>query len=243
MTPVLGVIPARFASVRFPGKVLAPLAGKPVIQHVWERAQRSPALTRVLIATDDARVQRAAAAFGAEAVMTRADHASGTDRIAEVATRTNEPFIVNIQSDEPFIAPEAVTALVGRLLETGAPIATCAGPLDADHADDPNTVKVVCNAAGDALYFSRSRIPYPRNEPGPLRKHFGIYGFTRAALLAVAALPPSPLELAEGLEQLRWLEGGYRIAVAFTEYCGIAIDTPADLTAAERLLAQQGAPA
>lgn len=241
MTSALGVIPARMASVRFPGKVLAPLGGKPMVQRVWERALSSPALSRLVIATDDVQVLTAAESFGAEVMLTRPEHPSGTDRVAEVAARSTEPIIVNIQGDEPFIEPDAITALVERIIETGAPIATCAGVLDEKDADDPNTVKVVCTAAGDALYFSRSRIPYPRHEPGPLRKHFGIYAFTREALRTVAALPPSALERAEGLEQLRWLEAGYRIAVAFTVYRGIAIDTPADLAAAERLLAAQGA--
>ena len=237
MTPALGVIPARYVSARFPGKVLASLQGKPVLQHVWERARRATALSHLLIATDDDRVQAAAETFGAEVVRTRPDHRSGTERVAEVAQHAPERTIVNIQGDEPFVAPEAITQLVSTLVESGASLATIASPLDAAEADNPNVVKVVRARDETALYFSRARIPYPKRGEGPLLRHIGLYAYTRETLLAVANMAPSPLEQAEGLEQLCWLEAGYRILVTMTEHQSLSINTPEDLRRAETWLA------
>lgn len=234
---ILGVIPARFASTRFPGKALAPIAGKPMIQHVWERARLCELLTRVVVATDDERIAGAARGFGAEAVLTRADHASGTDRAAEAAAATDAEVIVNIQGDEPLIDPAAISLALSTLLDD--PVCRMAtlkrrltSPAD---VRNPNIVKVVTSLSGWALYFSRSPIPASRGEEAAYWKHIGLYVYRRELLLSYSSLPRGPLEEAEKLEQLRALENGIGIRVAETSYDTIGVDTPEDLEAVLKL--------
>jgi 3-deoxy-manno-octulosonate cytidylyltransferase (CMP-KDO synthetase) len=236
-TKILGVIPARFASTRFPGKALAPLAGKPLLQHVFERALLARYLSGVLIATDDEQIAAAARRFGAPVRMTRADHASGTDRVAEVAASDDAQLIVNIQGDEPLIDPGAIDAAVLALRECDAPMATLKRRI-ADRADlqNPNVVKVVTAASGDAIYFSRCPIPFHREASGTYYQHVGLYVYRRDFLLRYPDLPIGPLESAEKLEQLRALENGYRIRVALTEYESIGVDTPEDLEKVSSLI-------
>ena len=231
-TKILGVIPARFASSRFPGKALTPIAGKPMLQHVYERASQSRYLAKLVIATDDERIQKAARAFGADVRMTRADHLSGTDRAAEVASSENAQVIVNIQGDEPLIDPAAIDAAALALLDDpNAPMATLKKRIeDPAELSDPNVVKVVTDLSGDAIYFSRSAIPYLRDGgEGAHYKHIGLYVYRREMLLSYPTLPIGALERAERLEQLRALENGYRIRVVETEYESLGVDTPADL--------------
>jgi 3-deoxy-manno-octulosonate cytidylyltransferase (CMP-KDO synthetase) len=240
------VVPARYGSTRLPGKALLPLAGKPLIQWVYERARRSSAL-QVIIATDDERIAGAARGFGAEVRMTAATHASGTDRIAEVARAErwgDSDIIVNVQGDEPLM-PEALIEQVAALLaaHSGSAIATLAVPLQSVAALlDPNVVKVVCDLQQRALYFSRAPIPWSRDAGQPsyagARRHLGIYAYRVAALQRIAALPPSALELREQLEQLRALEHGMDIRVADAQVTpGADVNTAADLAAVEALLA------
>ncbi len=229
---VLGVIPARWGSTRFPGKPLHPIAGKPLVQHVWDRCRECRHLARLTVATDDARIAEAVEAFGGHATMTRGDHPSGTDRAAEVAAAFPEmSHILNIQGDEPLVDPALVDALAAALLADPAlPMITAANPVaTADPVlDDPNVVKAVIDRDGHALYFSRSRIPHPRNAPEDLvcYRHKGIYGFRRDFLFEFVGWPPSPLERAEGLEQLRALENGARIRVVVTDDDSPGVDTP-----------------
>jgi 3-deoxy-manno-octulosonate cytidylyltransferase (CMP-KDO synthetase) len=238
---VLAVIPARMGSTRFPGKPLARLRGRPLIEHVWAAVTRAPAVARAVVATDAEEIAAAARAFGAEAVLTRADHATGTDRVAEAAARVGGGYevIVNVQGDEPLLAPAALEAAVDALAaDPEAAAATLAVP-DEDPAAfaSPHVVKVVCGLDGRALYFSRAPLAGPPDER-PARplflRHVGLYAFRRAALAAFAAWPPSPLETAERLEQLRLLEHGLRMRVAVTRYRSRGVDTPADLAALER---------
>ncbi len=233
-TRILGVIPARFASSRFPGKSLALLAGKPVLQHVFERARQARYLTRLIIATDHDRIAKAARMFGASVQMTRSDHLSGTDRVAEVAASYDAEVIVNIQGDEPLIDPSAIDAAALALLDDPAlPMATLSKRIEIpSEVSNPNVVKVVANLAGDAVYFSRCPIPHLRDgaAPGAVHfKHIGLYVYRREFLLAYSALPVGPLEQAERLEQLRAIENGYRIRVVETEYESLGVDTPQDL--------------
>lgn len=241
---ILGVIPARYASSRFPGKALAPLAGRPLIQHVYERASGARYLSQLVIATDDERIAAAARAFGAAVRMTRADHPSGTDRAAEVASADRAELVVNIQGDEPLIDPAAIDAAVLGLLEAPEiPMGTLKKLIeDPAELGNPNVVKVVTDRAGNALYFSRSRIPYVRAgaEEAPCYKHVGLYVYRREFLLAYPQLPVGPLERAEKLEQLRALENGYRIRVVETEYESRGVDTPEDLETVARLLEAAG---
>ncbi len=235
---ILGVIPARFASSRFPGKALAELSGKPILQHVWERASQARYLTDVLIATDDDRIYSAARRFKARAIMTRPDHLSGTDRVAEAASADFASVVVNIQGDEPLIDPAAIDAATLALLDDiDAPMATLKKRIeDPDEISNPNVVKVVTSLAGDAIYFSRHAIPYTRgNEPNTWYKHIGLYVYRREFLLAYSALPVGPLETAERLEQLRALENGYRIRVMETDYESLGVDTPEDLERVSRM--------
>ncbi|MFQ3582365.1 MAG: 3-deoxy-manno-octulosonate cytidylyltransferase [Chloracidobacterium sp.] len=241
MPSVIAVIPARYGATRLPGKPLIDLGGQPMIQRVHARVRQTPAIERIIVATDDQRIAAAVAAFGGEARMTRADHASGTDRVAEVAATLDADIIVNVQGDEPLIAPETITAAL-RLLQTdsSAAIATTCEALDPAEAENPNVVKVVCDAAGYALYFSRSPIPYPRRPDAARslwRKHTGLYAYRREALLRFTQLPPAPLELAEGLEQLRALTHGMRIRVAETAHPSPGVDTPEDAERIRRQLA------
>ncbi len=237
---ILAVIPARYASTRFPGKPLYLIAGKPLVQHVWERCQSCRGLDRVVIATDDRRIQVAAEAFGAEVCMTSPDHPSGTDRLAEVAAQIPEAeFILNVQGDEPLISPELIGQLAAALVsDPSLSMVTAAAPLENRALlDDPNIVKVTTTTTGRALYFSRSRIPYPRNgEHGNWLWHKGIYGYRREFLMQFVAWPPSMLELTEGLEQLRALENGGAIQVISTNEDSPGVDTPEQAAAVEVLL-------
>ncbi len=235
---IVGVIPARFASTRLPGKPLLADTGRPLIQHVVEAARRARRLDRVIVATDDPRIAEAVAAFGGECVMTRADHPSGTDRVAEVAAGLPDAgIVVNLQGDEPEISGEALDLVVATLEnDPAASMATLATPIRAEAIyRDPSCVKVVCSRLGHALYFSRSPIPCHREGvPGPESSrplaylHLGLYAYRRDFLLRMAELPPSPLETAEKLEQLRVLEAGHRIAVGIVDEPGVGIDTPDD---------------
>lgn len=238
------VIPARWGSTRFPGKMLHPIAGKPLIRRVWERCLESKGISRVLIATDDYRIAEAAQSFGAEFVMTAADHPSGTDRIAEAtAGLRGITHVLNVQGDEPLIDP----LLIGKLAAAmaGNPsleMITAATPFShPGEARDPNCVKVVVDAKGNALYFSRSLIPFHRDTQdrssgvAPLL-HLGIYGYRRDVLKKLVRLPVSPLEQCEKLEQLRALEHGVSIRVLTTTHRGIGVDTPTDVAKVEKIL-------
>jgi 3-deoxy-manno-octulosonate cytidylyltransferase (CMP-KDO synthetase) len=230
-TRILGVIPARFASSRFPGKALAVLAGKPMLQHVYERASQARYVSKLIIATDDERIFKAARSFGAEARMTRPDHSSGTDRVAEIASSETAHAILNIQGDEPLIDPGAIDAAALALLDDAdVPMATLMKRIeDPREISDPNVVKVVTDLAGNAIYFSRCPIPFQRASGSAHYKHIGLYAYRREFLLAYSGLPVGPLELAERLEQLRALENGHRVRVVETEYESWGVDTPADL--------------
>jgi 3-deoxy-manno-octulosonate cytidylyltransferase (CMP-KDO synthetase) len=228
------VIPARYASSRLPGKPLLRSTGKYLIQHVYERACRCRGVDDVIVATDDSRIFSAVRSFGGRVMMTRRDHTSGTDRVAEVAARVQADIIVNVQGDEPLIEPEAVDQLP-HLLKTDpkAELATLATPIhDVATYRNPNVVKVVCDQAGRAMYFSRSPIPYFRDgepqltaTPPLVMQHLGLYAYRRAALMELATLPPHPLEEAEKLEQLRALGQGWIIRVGLTAHAGRGVDT------------------
>lgn len=241
-TRILGVIPARFASSRFPGKALVPLASKSILQHVFERASAARYLSKIVIATDDERIASAARAFGATVRMTRVDHLSGTDRVAEVASAESADIVVNIQGDEPLIEPAAIDAAALALLDDDeVPMGTLKKRIeDPSEVNNPNVVKVVTNRRGDAIYFSRSPIPYVRGGDEPHHrtdhfKHIGLYVYRREFLLGYSDLPVGPLELAEKLEQLRALENGYSIRVVETEYESLGVDTPEDLEKVSRM--------
>lgn len=235
---IVAAIPARYGSTRLPAKPLLELAGKPMIEHVYRRAAAAPGLARVVVLTDDQRIGDAVAAFGGEWEMTPADCASGTDRIAWAAKRwPDADAVVNVQGDW-LIEPALIGRLAGHLADHPEDaIATLAVPASPHDVAEPAAVKVVCDLAGYALYFSRAAIPFPRQEGGarPL-KHWGIYGYRRDALLALAALPPSPLEISESLEQLRALENGYRIRVLTVTGRAVGMDTPEDVPRVEEML-------
>ena len=243
---LIGVIPARFASSRFPGKPLVPIAGKPLVQHVVEQCRKARSLAEVVVATDDERIREAVQPF-CRVEMTSPDHPSGTDRIAEVAQRLQCDALVNIQGDEPLIDPGVIDR-VARGLATSE-MSTAATPIR--HAEDygsPNVVKLVVNRAGRALYFSRRTIPYVRDAANgpveeqmaafPFLKHLGIYGYRREALLKLVQFPVSSLEKAERLEQLRALENGMEIAVVQVEYDSVGVDVPEDVRRVEEILRQ-----
>jgi 3-deoxy-manno-octulosonate cytidylyltransferase (CMP-KDO synthetase) len=241
---IIGIIPARYASTRFPGKPLALIAGKPLIQHVVERCQQANSLSEVIVATDDTRIWEVAQSF-CRAEMTASDHPSGSDRIAEVANRCTCDAVVNIQGDEPLIDPAVVDG-VARALEK-AEMSTAAVVIQSvEEYDNPNVVKVVVSAAGRALYFSRRTIPYLREAASrpvneqlaafPFLKHLGIYGYRRETLLRLVKFPVSPLEQAEKLEQLRALENGIQIAVVKVNYDSVGVDVPADVKRVESML-------
>lgn len=240
----LGVIPARFASSRFPGKPLAPIAGVPMLQRVWEGTRRAKRLGRLLVASDDARVLEACRDFGAEAVVTSHDSPSGTHRVAEVAEGAPEEIVVNVQGDEPLIQGEVIDALVTALEEDPeAPMATLAHPAGPGARDDPNRVKVVIDRTGYALYFSRSAIPAQRDPgtAGTTWQHAGIYAYRRDFLLELLHLPPTPAEQTEALEQLRVLEHGYRIRVVTLEgWASLPVDVPEDVARVETRLRELG---
>ena len=235
---VICVIPARFGSKRFPGKPLASETGKPLIQHVYEAAARAKRVDTVFVATDDDRIRRAVEAFGGRVVMTRPEHPCGTNRVAEAAAAAfpQAEIIINFQGDEPELDPSLLDIVVEAMqkdptIEAG----TVAGPLAPDEANDPNSVKVARAVSGDALYFSRAPIPWARDgesdRHAPLLKHFGIYAYRAKALRDYAAMPVSPLEQTEKLEQLRWLENGRRMRVLVTDRRPAGIDTPRDYAA------------
>jgi 3-deoxy-manno-octulosonate cytidylyltransferase (CMP-KDO synthetase) len=243
---VIGIIPARYASTRFPGKPLALIAGKLLIRHVVERCQQATSLSEVIVATDDTRIWEVAQNF-CRAEMTAPEHPSGSDRIAEVANRCACDAIVNIQGDEPLIDPAVIDEVAGALAHTE--MSTAATPVSSpDEYESPNVVKVVVSAAGRALYFSRRTIPYLREAAGgsvseqlaafPFLKHLGIYGYRRETLLRLVKFPVSPLERAERLEQLRALENGIPIAVVEVDYDSVGVDVPADVARVERMLKQ-----
>ena len=241
------VIPARYASTRFPGKPLADLCGKPMIQWVYERSVACELVDRAIVATDDTRISLAVRAFGGDVVMTRSDHATGTDRLAEVAADLDDDLVVNVQGDEPLIDPAMIQAAVAPLLaDSSIPMGTLKTPLTSlEEYQNPNVVKVVTDLEGFALYFSRAPIPYPRDFSQDLdqrwnqlatAKHVGLYVYRREFLLNYPRLRVTPLESQENLEQLRALEHGYRIRVAETGLVGQGVDTPEDLERVRALL-------
>ena len=240
----IAIIPARYASTRFPGKPLAVLGGKPVIQRVYE--QVSSVLSDVWVATDDERIRQAVELFGGRVVMTRTDHKSGTDRIEEAAEiiDTTADVIINVQGDEPFIQRSQVETIMHLFDDAETQIGTIGKPFDTiEQAENPNSPKIVTDVRGYALYFSRSVIPFIRGHERqqwlnqfPFLKHLGLYAYRRDVLRQITKLPQSSLEKAESLEQLRWLQNGYRIKVGLTDVETVGIDTPEDLARAEEFL-------
>jgi 3-deoxy-manno-octulosonate cytidylyltransferase (CMP-KDO synthetase) len=250
---VLAVIPARYASTRLPGKPLVPIAGKPMIQHVVERVRGAQKISRTIVATDDARIVSAVESFGGEAILTRPDHRTGTDRVAEVAARIPGEIYINVQGDEPLIDASVVDALAEAMLDDAEiQIATpCTAILRAEDVMDPHITKVVRDFDSNALYFSHAPIAWDRDDPFLKKyhdaadsagarhwKHIGLYAFRRSTLLEFPTLPPGELEALEKLEQLRWLENGFRIRVIETDYDAISVDVPADIARVEALLRQ-----
>ncbi len=241
---ILGIIPARYASTRFPGKPLHLIAGKSLVRHVVERCRLARSLTDVIVATDDARIADVVRNF-CRVEMTREDHLSGSDRIAEVAARCECDAVINVQGDEPLMDPAVIDAVAGALAD--CEMSTAATAIrSAEDYENPNVVKVVVSAAGRALYFSRRTIPFVRDAAGrsageqlaafPFLKHLGIYGYRREALLRLVRCPVSPLEAAEKLEQLRALENGIPIAVVRVEYDSVGVDAPGDVAKVEALI-------
>jgi 3-deoxy-manno-octulosonate cytidylyltransferase (CMP-KDO synthetase) len=264
---IVAIIPARFGSTRLPGKPLSPINGKPMVQHVWERARLAHTVDRVLVATDDERIAEVVRGFGGEVAMTSRAHVTGTDRLAEAAAATDADIVVNVQGDEPMLDAAFIDGAVAPLQkEPGLAMSTVSLPLtDVEEMLSSAVVKVVTDARGDALYFSRSPIPFVRGTFGLLgdpqrwdglraaaaqavarglaRKHVGLYAYRREALLRFAAFPPSPLEEAESLEQLRALHHGMRIRVVAMEgRSGVAVDTPQDLERVRAMMAGGGQP-
>ena len=231
----VAIIPARYASTRLPGKPLLSETGKPLIQHVVEAASAAERLEAVYVATDDDRIAEAVKAFGGRAVMTRPDHTTGTDRLAEAAEAVglaDDDIVVNVQGDEPEIDPGDIDRLVALLIDSGAPMATLAAPLSADAAESPDNAKVVLAEDSTALYFSRSKIPFSRDGAGCRHLlHLGIYACRKRFLAEFVAMPPGELEQIEKLEQLRALQAGHRIAVALVDSVEPGIDTPEDYAA------------
>lgn len=246
LAKIIGIIPARYASTRFPGKPLALIAGKPLIQRVVEQCQKAKSLSEVIVATDDTRIFEVAQDF-CRVEMTSPDHPSGSDRIAEIAERNSCNAIINIQGDEPLIDPEVIDAVAGALGSNEMSTAATAIKESSEY-ENPNVVKVVVNVSGHALYFSRRTIPFLRDAANrsvaeqlaafPFFKHLGIYGYRRETLLRLVKFPQSPLEQAEKLEQLRALENGIRIAVVKVSYDSIGVDLPEDAQRVERILNQ-----
>lgn len=243
-TQVLVVIPARHASVRFPGKPLVSIAGRPMIQHVYERVVKANKVSRAVIATDDNRIVEAAKGFAADATFTRSDHRTGTDRVAEVAAHTPAEVYINVQGDEPLVDPETIDAVATAMLEDSeiaiaTPVATITNKND---IIDPNVVKAVLDFDSNVLYFSRAPIPWVRDTGGRVvarhLKHIGIYGFRRSTLLEFPTLPPGELEHVEQLEQLRWLENGFRIRAVETDYDAVSVDVPEDVERVEKIIRQ-----
>jgi len=242
---VVIVIPARYGSTRLPGKPLVALAGKPMVQRVYERAKLAESADEVIVATDDERIVKAVEGFGGRARMTRSDHRTGTERVAEVAAHVEGDVFVNVQGDEPLLDPVAVdTAIDALLQEPAAAIATVATPIKVP-ADimDPNVVKTVLDFEDNGIYFSRAPIPWVRDRDTKIQvrhlKHLGLYVFQRDALLEYPTLPQGELERIEQLEQLRWLENGWKIRVAEVEHDAVSVDVPEDVARVEKLLAAQ----
>jgi 3-deoxy-manno-octulosonate cytidylyltransferase (CMP-KDO synthetase) len=236
----LGVIPARYGAQRFPGKPLAMIAGKPLIQRVYEQVAKATKIDKVIVATEDERIMKAVKAFGGEAMMTSPSCATGTDRIAEVARQLESEFVVNIQGDEPLIHPETINQLVDGLRnDSGCVMATSARRIEADRdLQNPNVVKVVFGRNGNALYFSHYPIPFVRDAGAttPHYKHLGIYAYRRGFLLKFVQMPQSELEKAEKLEQLRALENGFAVKVLVTPHDSVGVDTPEDVKRVEEIL-------
>lgn len=244
------IIPARYASVRFPGKALAKLGGKPVIQWVYEQASQAKSIHSVWVATDDERIEECVKSFGGKVIMTRPDHPSGTDRCAEaVQALTVKPdVVINVQGDEPFIQPEQIDTLVQLFSNPRVQIGTLVTPIrKTEILTSPSRIKAVRAIDGRALYFSRQPMPYYREAPdsdwiqhADYWHHIGMYGYRSSVLTQLTKLKPTPLEQTEHLEQLRWLEHGYSIHTAVSDHAGFGIDTPEDLAEAEKLLVDQG---
>jgi len=241
---IVAVIPARMGSTRFPGKPLALICGKPMIQHVYEKAASCSLIKRIIVAADDTTVQKTVQAFGGEVFMTSPDHHTGTDRVAEVAQSLDAEIIVNIQGDEPLLEPDAIAEAVKPLLQnahiTMSTLKTALRP--DDDPLDPNIVKVATDASGHALYFSRSPIPFnrDRSSAASLYRHIGLYVFRRNFLFEFTALQQTPLEKAESLEQLRALEHGHSIHVSETGYYPVGVDMPSDIERVEKIMHEQG---
>jgi len=242
---IIGIIPARYASTRFPGKPLVDIAGKSMIQRVYEQASKAKSLAKVVIATDDERIAEEVKKFGGDFVFTASTHQSGTDRCAEVIEKLpGFDIVINIQGDEPFIEPAQIDLLASCFIEEKVELATLIKSIESQESIyNPNSPKVVIDVNGRAMYFSRSPIPFIRNgEPGvwaqkhQFYKHIGIYGYRTEALIAITKLPPSSLEIAESLEQLRWIEHGFYIQTKVTDLETVAIDTPEDLKKLNKLL-------
>jgi 3-deoxy-manno-octulosonate cytidylyltransferase (CMP-KDO synthetase) len=239
MSKVVGIIPTRWASIRFPGKALHGIAGKPLVRHVWERCIEAACFDQIVVATDDMRIAEAAFNFGAEVAVTAASHPSGTDRIAEVARKLKKASIIlNIQGDEPLLDPVLLQQVVLKMkANPRIPIFTAATPISDEESQSEHNVKVVIDRRGNALYFSRSRIPFRRGISDVVTyKHLGIYGYRRKALLDFVRKSPGDLEKAEHLEQLRALENGMKIRVVVSETNSIGVDTPEDAAEVERLI-------
>jgi len=238
----IGVIPARYASTRLPGKPLKDIAGKPMIQHVYERSLEAASLDSVIVATDDERIVEAVTAFGGSVVLTSADHPNGTSRAAEAVRDEICDIVINIQGDEPLISPRMIEEVVAALEEDPeVPSATLCCRIPPERYDDPNVVKTVCDLKGFALYFSRSLIPFPRHpEHQKVYEHIGIYGYRKEFLPVFLGLPETPLSQTESLEQLKVLEHGYRMRVVESgvEYDALSIDTEEDLERARRIMAR-----
>lgn len=236
---VLGVIPARYASTRFEGKALADILGKPMIQRVYERAINAKTVNELVVATDDQRIFDTVKNFGGKVIMT-SQHPTGTDRIAEVARNSDADIIVNIQGDEPLIEPAMIDEAVQPLLDDASvDLSTLVHRINSEEEyRNPNVVKVAVTRSGFAMYFSRSPIPYVKSNAGniPIYRHVGLYVYRRYALLDFAQKPPAPFETSEGLEQLRFLENGYRMKVVETKYSSIGVDTPDDLEKVKKLM-------
>ncbi|HBZ01269.1 MAG TPA: 3-deoxy-manno-octulosonate cytidylyltransferase [candidate division Zixibacteria bacterium] len=244
MRKAIVIIPARFGSKRFPGKAIAPIAGLPLIVRVMQAAQKSKRVSDVFVATDDQRIADAIKQYGGKTFLSQKPHATGSDRAAELARTIDCDYVVDLQGDEPFLPAEIIDQVVQALDTPEVVMASACSPLkDMSDADNPNVVKVVLDKAGDALYFSRSRIPYLRADDGhatSLYRHIGIYGFRRDFLLKYASLERTPLEICESLEQLRALEHGYKIRVIIVQSEFVGIDSPEDIAKAEEILARQG---
>jgi len=245
---VIGMIPARFAASRMPGKPLASILGKSMVQRVYDQSQKATLLDEVWVATDDQRIAEAVESFGGKAVMTSPDCASGTDRLAEAAEKVDGDIFVNVQGDQPFIDPRMIDEAVQPLLDDPSlPISTLVHPIHKqEDLDNPGVVKAVLDLAGNGLYFSRSLIPAPHNNiDHPVYEHVGLYVYRRDFLMKLASLPQTILEQVEGLEQLRVIEHGYRLRCIVTacednELSGFSIDTPEDITRGEAMLRQRG---